>query len=1185
MGESMKPYDTQAHLNEFEQWLIKNDIYTKKSLNRSLSEFRNYLADIKDENNDQLFSEHSCRFSWESWGSVATIFKEHCRIEQECFPGIGNPGKGMARHYLQFILETFLDPNFKPASPLSAMPYLNTLFSPKITKTINLTCILSRLILLESAPSLTLDFRGNLVSSGGRKTISEEYKKRRLSEKGIHFYYAKTIFLARWAAMDEQPKMIAEVKDYLNGQSNIWEHVYEFASNLHDDWKKESEYDQSGTQWILLQLMSVKDPHCSDDDVFSDERNNGVLLEKVSKLLLQLLAEQFQNDGQHFSEPSIKESNFTTLGPDSRNLLLALSPFQQLDIVNCARFIKVSSADTVAPDMLPAHLKSLIKEGFLWIEHRKNTQCLRITPLPFKLTSHPDSRMLTELWDNINQPCFLLLKQLLTETCNRQENLLLTHNAYRLTDCVEFQIHTELRFILDSVPESTATKALRLSNAEQLQKTAAAYLNSKKDNDWGKLIRVVTSIYREDKDRELSGKNKSNVISLLVKVLAHCYGAQMLSRDPAIIASGFDSFFQLWKRHKKVLSSWDNPFLRNILSRETGCFAMPDFLLLATRLLEAVEAEYEAADSTVKQTRQAQWHKYLVTVESATNDVLQENNDANRNLAIRASCLRIKALVLQKKIGGVIDNETIIRNYSLPCLKELISCQKKLFAGTKVVDEDKKPIEDTIKIYQHENFHTICLPDLPPLAFNLETTNGTTADTYAKNVMELISQYEERLKKSIIESGAPSISAVPSPSASIWPASGKSQSTCRAFYQNWYLSGLDSVVVSKGNDAKDNAKRHIMRHLLEAQNIVLSSNQILDSACIRELAHDSSFLWALKTGRITVSLHGQYDRLTDFAASFMERGYEAEGANAFKWSSLPELDHKDADRKEIAKCLRDPLNTQKRAGLSSDIRDQATQFIDAVRILDEAIPHFHRNMRFQRGDMPNMMDLMNTRFAQIGAENNFPDLYKLHTAISGLLGSQASRTDYLDILKLLENSDVSSAGTGMPAKKNMSILDSSDSHSWIGNHAVLDAAAFEVNDVYNTMLADRFAEMKEFIYTPAERELVPYDETKRLSEGGCTRYGLKSDGITTGSSLDFADVSRLCMEIHRILLLNPLATPEQIIKDLRLGSSDPLSYTELEYSDGVVLRLAHSATKVDNIVLHHELADPHSADIAYTETT
>lgn len=115
--------------------------------------------------------------------------------------------------------------------------------------------------------------------------------------------------------------------------------------------------------------------------------------------------------------------------------------------------------------------------------------------------------------------------------------------------------------------------------------------------------------------------------------------------------------------------------------------------------------------------------------------------------------------------------------------------------------------------------------------------------------------------------------------------------------------------------------------------------------------------------------------------------------------------------------------------------------------------------------------------------------------------------------------------------------------------------------------------------------MVPYDETKRLSEGGCTRYGLKSDGITTGSSLDFADVSRLCMEIHRILLLNPLATPEQIIKDLRLGSSDPLSYTELEYSDGVVLRLAHSATKVDNKVLHHELADPHSADIAYTETT
>lgn len=115
--------------------------------------------------------------------------------------------------------------------------------------------------------------------------------------------------------------------------------------------------------------------------------------------------------------------------------------------------------------------------------------------------------------------------------------------------------------------------------------------------------------------------------------------------------------------------------------------------------------------------------------------------------------------------------------------------------------------------------------------------------------------------------------------------------------------------------------------------------------------------------------------------------------------------------------------------------------------------------------------------------------------------------------------------------------------------------------------------------------MVPYDETKRLSEGGCTRYGLKSDGITTGSSLDFADVSRLCMEIHRILLLNPLATSEQIIKDLRLGSSDPLSYTELEYSDGVVLRLAHSATKVDNKVLHHELADPHSADIAYTETT
>lgn len=30
MGESMKPYDTQAHLNEFEQWLIKNNIYQEK---------------------------------------------------------------------------------------------------------------------------------------------------------------------------------------------------------------------------------------------------------------------------------------------------------------------------------------------------------------------------------------------------------------------------------------------------------------------------------------------------------------------------------------------------------------------------------------------------------------------------------------------------------------------------------------------------------------------------------------------------------------------------------------------------------------------------------------------------------------------------------------------------------------------------------------------------------------------------------------------------------------------------------------------------------------------------------------------------------------------------------------------------------------------------------------------------
>lgn len=1185
MGESMSQYDTQTHLNEFVKWLNENNIYsTSASLRHSLSDFRYYLADIKDENNDQMFSEESCRFSWESWVSVATIFKEHCRIKQGRSSGISAQGKGMAGHYLQFVLETFLDPQFKPVSSLSAMPYLDKLFSKKNTEKIDLTSLLSRLILPKSDPPLTLAFRNELISPGGRTTVSEEYRKRRLSKDGLHFYYAKTIFLARWAISEERPKMIAEVKDYLGKQGDIWERVYGFASELHGAWKNEAEYRQSGTQWILLQLMSVKEPICSADDVFSTERANGTLLEKVSKLLLQLLAEQFQNDGQRFSEPSIKESDFTRLDPDSRNLLLALSPFQQLDIVDCASFLKVSSPDPEKPEQLPVYLNSLIKEGFLWIEQKKKQQYLKITPLPFQLTSHPESRMLPELWDNIHRPSFFLLKQLLAETYRRQEKLLSKSGDSDLADCVEFQIHTELRFILDSVPESTTRDDLRRQNAEQLQKIAAAYLSTQRIENWEKLIDVVGRIYRQDNDVRLSGEGKRNVISLLVKVLAHCYGAQMLSRDPAIIASGFDSFSQLWKRHKEVLSGWDSPSLCTILNRETGCFKLPDFLLLATRLLKAVDAEYKAADDAAKQARQAQWHRYLVSVESTTNDVLRENNDKDRNLAIRGSCLRIRALVLQKKIGGVSDDLTIIRNYSLPCLKELVSCQKKLFAGTKVVDEDKTLIEDTIKIYQDEKFHEICLPDLKPLAFTLETTDGAKADENAENVMKLITQYEEDLKNSIIEGPMSGISGEPSPSASIWPASRKSTSSCRAFYQNWYLSGLDSVVVSKGSDAKDNAKRYIMRHLLEAQNIVLSSNQILDSACIRELAHDSSFLWALKTGRITVSLHGQFDRLTDFAANFMERGYEVAGANAFKWSSLPELDHKDADRRAIAECLWDPLNAEKRAALSSDIRDQATQFIDAVRILDEAIPHFHRNLRFQRGDMPNMMGLMNVRFQQIGAEKSFPDLHKLHRAISDLLEGHASRTDYLDILKLLENPRVSSAGTGIVPEKYKPLLESSDSLSWIANHAVLDAAAFEVNDVYNTMLANRFAEMKEFIYTPAERELVPYDETKRLSEGGCTSYGLKSDEITTGSSLDFADVSRLCIEIHRILLLNPLATPEEIIKDLRLGSSDPLSYTELEYSDGVVLRLARSATKVDNKVLNHELADPQSTGTAYTET-
>lgn len=367
----------------------------------------------------------------------------------------------------------------------------------------------------------------------------------------------------------------------------------------------------------------------------------------------------------------------------------------------------------------------------------------------------------------------------------------------------------------------------------------------------------------------------------------------------------------------------------------------------------------------------------------------------------------------------------------------------------------------------------------------------------------------------------------------------------RDLFLPWYCSYLDSALCARKQYRQERVEAYLMKILLSAQNVVLTLNQVVDNALIRSLAHSAGFLWALRSGRVAVSLFGNAYNLCEYAAAQMEKE-----PKKYKWSSLPPvLNYDMRARRDAARCLRGECGAE---ALGGQFRETVMQMKEDLTILDENLPAAGRLYYYQRRTAPLLADRLNEYYDRWAGRLHLEDLRYVHETLMECWGERPIfRTDYQELAESLGKDELD-----IPAHRRAYFR----SRQWAENHELLLEQAINVlDDTQNRLLGGQFTNYQHHVYTREERLLLPYDETTPISQGGCRIFRDTLTLTETGEQVGWDQLAERAQVMDDLVRADPGITKE--------GLANALGNAALDYTvsdDGDVLRLRRAAVHTSN---------------------
>ena len=1010
-------------------------------------------------------------------------------------------------HYLRYRLEAV--GAISDISPIN-MTLLKELFEAGENHTILLDLLLKHLTGMKPV----FDFRSIVKSSF-------QTSKGKMTAESLYYFSLRSVLLGQWDDPCCRPALIDGAEQFLRSNCPS---VYPFrrkiaamALALHKRWQNQAGFEGSGTQQTLLQLASLDLPKSISEDTseYIDFFYDADIYTYAGRLLLALVTDLLRHHGTTFGPATLTADESSTYWL----WLLVLAPFQRMHSLSADFFTKTTSAGV---SYTSPHILKLVMNGLLWLTAPSNAHSpqIRLIPCAYRFLIGKGTTRPTQLWvlpkTNSNIAAEMAqLRQLLRQFCTRAAALQanarqLIKNADQLHRLDICQPAPELSLILSCAPDP-------------------------------------------------EGTHRSTITPLL-SVQAGCCWAQICSNDADLIISGTTNLRALFSKWAHILQELVQPDKLDFLRLPYEHKAMDTMLLRhqTERLLQELSSPTEGTDPRIL-------YKFAVFAEQGARDSLHAaHKEGNCYEQIRCAQAQIHAVSLQAKYSEPKEDPHAsgLTDYLLPCWKLLHRCAQELERYRAGVDFKIATTSNPTHIAYYEDrvsqtteafrdaaaFYNNAFPGFAEIAtheeqellhFDCKKTPEQLQRQYAA-LSTYVAKITGNLKNNIFPYTVPGGPEIMIPT----------QNNYRKFHQNWYLSNMDSVFAAKGENA-EYAKRQLMTHILSAQNAVLTINQFMDNKTIQQLAHNPGFLWMVKTGRIGISLYGNLYSLVDHAARQMEMTYQAKGQSAFQWSSLSsDFDWNETARKEAAQYLRGKRSPN---SLADAFRDDIVRFAENMRILDEALTYDTRNRHFQRAAQPNMITQMNVNYNWLKHQGTEPDVCLIHDKICAALGDRTFRSDYRQLLELCRRED---AGNLTAEQEDLLETISCLQHK----DAVLNKVEFLLDDQYNRMLANTFTTLADFSYTRDQRQLLRFDETKPITDGGCKLYYQSHTLTDTGCTINWSDLVDRAIAQDDIISKYPGLQPEDMV---RILNDDAVDYNIQEDMDGRMLRVGRVALRTD----------------------
>lgn len=506
-------------------------------------------------------------------------------------------------------------------------------------------------------------------------------------------------------------------------------------------------------------------------------------------------------------------------------------------------------------------------------------------------------------------------------------------------------------------------------------------------------------------------------------------------------------------------------------------------------------------------------------------------------------------------VGGELFTDSIA-----PCAQAVLDCYKLLDEiipeqGIALSDETGEVFE--ICLTNRRDSFSRVLSDLNSQLFSPSVTDALQKHTQLWEAIPRICTEQNhwralagiRLHVPADDAVEPTVSPIPA----VWiPAPQKVQ-----VFLPYFCSYLDSEITKRKQYQPSRIEAYLLKTILSMENIVLTTNQAVDNAIIRNLAHQPGFRQLLRTGHITVSFFWGYYSLCQFAAAkLLDKG--------FIWSSLPYGFNEDHAARHAAS---EYLSGRGAAdSLPLAYREFIIRFREELTLLDENLPARSKAQAYQypnagRGST-SLAEKLDAFFLPRQGDPRLADLCRLHFL---LLSPEADRT----ARKALVRSQYQKCLDGLK-NGNLAFLPDMEglcdpavyqhgTHQRLALESYTDPSKHETLALMQTVLSNRHNEMlgalctdhQHHIYSEAERLILPYDETTPINQGGCRRFQDTVTTTETGVCFGWDQAPEFLERSEAILRQRPSISPEELANKL-VGN-------ELDYTistDGRALWLA-----------------------------